>query len=227
MTDPLVSIQVEDAPEGPAALFGLDESALRRVVALALARAGISRPVELSILVAGDETLRALNRDYRGRDEPTDVLSFPLVDAPLVHAPADQLWGAADEPDAAEAGSPSPGQRDAEASGRVVPYDVDIEDVEHVAGEDSPDAGAPPVEEAPFAFVTPPDLPLHLGDVVIARGVTEQQAARAGHSAAWELAYLVAHGVLHLIGYDDHTEAGYAAMVAHQEAVLQQAGIPR
>jgi len=54
-----------------------------------------------------------------------------------------------------------------------------------------------------------------------------RQAARAGHRPAWELAYLLAHGVLHLVGYDDHTDAGYAAMVAHQEAVLTLAGIAR
>ena len=75
--------------------------------------------------------------------------------------------------------------------------------------------------------MAPPTDTLHLGDIVIARGVTRQQADAAGHSPAWELAYLVVHGVLHLVGYDDHTDAGYAAMVAHQEAVLREAGISR
>src|SRR5262245_6479877 len=51
-------------------LFGLDDATLRRIVALALARAGISQPVELSLLVTSDEGLRALNREYRGKDEP-------------------------------------------------------------------------------------------------------------------------------------------------------------
>jgi probable rRNA maturation factor len=35
---------------------------------------------ELSILVTGDEEVRALNRDYRGKDKTTDVLSFPMED---------------------------------------------------------------------------------------------------------------------------------------------------
>src|SRR5262249_19722304 len=64
-------------------IFGLDDAALRRVVALTLARAEVSQPVELSLLVTNDAGLRTLNREYRGKDEPTDVLSFPLLDTPL------------------------------------------------------------------------------------------------------------------------------------------------
>ena len=32
---------------------------------------------ELSVVLCGDEFMRTLNHDYRGKDEPTDVLSFP------------------------------------------------------------------------------------------------------------------------------------------------------
>ncbi len=39
--------------------------------------------VELSVLVTDDARMRVLNRDYRGRDAPTDVLSFPSLAAPL------------------------------------------------------------------------------------------------------------------------------------------------
>lgn len=34
-------------------------------------------PVELSLVLADDATVQALNRDYRGKDRPTNVLSFP------------------------------------------------------------------------------------------------------------------------------------------------------
>ena len=34
-----------------------------------------------TILLAGDKRLRALNRDFRGKDKPTNVLSFPSTDA--------------------------------------------------------------------------------------------------------------------------------------------------
>ena len=49
---------------------------------------------------------------------------------------------------------------------------------------------------------TPPGL---LGDVVVCPQVAEDQARRAGHSTSDELALLVAHGILHLLGFD-HAE---------------------
>lgn len=39
---------------------------------------------ELSILLTDDEGIRALNRDYRGKDKPTDVLSFPMDDESML-----------------------------------------------------------------------------------------------------------------------------------------------
>ncbi|MFQ5971434.1 MAG: rRNA maturation RNase YbeY [Alphaproteobacteria bacterium] len=48
----------------------------RRAAGAALAAAGPRRPAELSIVLADDATVRELNRRYRGRDVPTNVLSF-------------------------------------------------------------------------------------------------------------------------------------------------------
>ena len=67
---------------------------------------------------------------------------------------------------------------------------------------------------------------LHLGDIAFSQSAVERQAVQAGHSSAWELAYVLAHGVLHLVGYDDLTDAGYRTMVAHQEAVVAAMGLP-
>jgi len=53
-----------------------------------------------------------------------------------------------------------------------------------------------------------------------------RQAREAGHSPIYELLYLLSHGVLHLIGYDDQTEAGYQAMVDLQQAILQAMKTP-
>ena len=41
---------------------------------------------EVSLLLTNDDEIQALNRDWRGKDEPTDVLSFPAdpVDAPFL-----------------------------------------------------------------------------------------------------------------------------------------------
>ena len=48
---------------------------LRRWAAAALGRRGAGR--EISVLIVGPARSRALNRRYRGRDTPTNVLSFP------------------------------------------------------------------------------------------------------------------------------------------------------
>ena len=39
-----------------------------------------SRPVELSVRLAGDEEVRGLNAHWRGKDKPTNVLSFPMAE---------------------------------------------------------------------------------------------------------------------------------------------------
>jgi rRNA maturation RNase YbeY len=67
-----------------------------RAVARSLLRLLALPSAELSIVLTGDAAIRALNRDYRGKDTPTDVLSFPQLD------------------DVSE--SPSPGGRDGPAS---------------------------------------------------------------------------------------------------------------
>ena len=81
----------------------------------------------------------------------------------------------------------------------------------------------PDAEEQP-AFITPPGTPTNLGDIVIACPTIVLQAAEAGHDSLTEFLYLLSHGVLHLVGFDDHTEAGYQAMVHVQQAVLQALG---
>lgn len=220
--DLVLSVAYEPPDAVSDAVFGLDDAALRRIVALTLARAGVERPIELSLLVTGDAGLRDLNREYRGKDEATDVLSFPLLDAPLAEAPDDQLWqpaeeqdddgddfGALDDLDATALADGSADGADGEGEGDAFDLDSDVDsDVED-------------------PFLTPEDDHLHLGDIALSRDAIARQAAQAGHSPARELAFLLSHGVLHLVGYDDTTDAGYSAMVTHQEAVLRAAGIER
>jgi probable rRNA maturation factor len=40
-----------------------------------------ARPVELSVRLTGDDEVRALNAEWRGKDKPTNVLSFPMLDS--------------------------------------------------------------------------------------------------------------------------------------------------
>lgn len=39
---------------------------------------------EISLLMTDNENIKTLNRDYRGKDQPTDVLSFPMDDAKML-----------------------------------------------------------------------------------------------------------------------------------------------
>lgn len=68
-----VSIEVDDG-----LVVAVEE--LRRVAGAAVSDHGDGAEVELTIRISGDELLQQLNRDHRGIDEPTDVLSFPASD---------------------------------------------------------------------------------------------------------------------------------------------------
>ena len=61
-----------------------------------------------------------------------------------------------------------------------------------------------------------------LGDVIICPAVAAQQAEQAGHSAPDELALLLTHGVLHLLGYDHAEPEEHARMFALQDDLLAQ-----
>ena len=147
-----------------------------------LSRAGIERPVVVTLLITNDAAIQSLNKQYRKQDKPTDVLSFPLLEKPIAHAPVDQLWMKSEL----------------------------LEGVEFQTQQ---------------TFITPPDIITHLGDIVISWPMVQRQSSEVGHDPAYELLFLLSHGVLHLIGYDDQTEAGYQAMIRIQQAVLDAIGL--
>ncbi len=100
---------------------------------------------ELSVALVSEEEMRRLNSRYRGLDEPTDVLAFPMT----------------------EAGD---------------------------TGRGRAETGEP------------------LGDIAICVPVAERQAAARGETLTEELELLAAHGLLHLLGYDDADDEAAAAM---------------
>lgn len=57
-------------------------------------------------------------------------------------------------------------------------------------------------QEPELPFVSAPDGIKHLGEVVIAYPQAEKQAQEQGHGVTRELAVLIVHGILHLLGYD-------------------------
>jgi probable rRNA maturation factor len=79
--DPPFLIQVNQVGDWP-----LPAGLLEAGVRAALARAGVSRG-EVSLTFLDDRGIRALNRDYLGRDRPTDVIAFSL------HEPGDPPLG--------------------------------------------------------------------------------------------------------------------------------------
>lgn len=65
-----------------------------------------------------------------------------------------------------------------------------------------------------------------LGDIVLAYGVCAREAGEQGKPLAAHLQHLVAHGVLHLLGYDHEDEADAQVMEDLERLVLKQLGLP-
>jgi len=120
-----------------------------------------SPDAELSLVITGQERVQQLNRDYLGRDRPTDVLAFSML-----------------------AGLPAEGE-----------------------------ASAPP-------FVAPPDGVVHLGEVIISYPQAVIQAEEHQHPVPKEVALLVIHGILHLLGYDDEKPDEKRRMRAREREIL-------
>ena len=108
---------------------------------------GVLNDPEVSLVFCDDPFVQALNAEYRGRNTPTDVLSFAQDD------------------------------------------------------------------------------PQTLGDIVISVPTAARQAEAAGWPLESEVALLIVHGLLHLLGYDDETEEGAWDMQRRTEAVLTECGI--
>lgn len=66
-----------------------------------------------------------------------------------------------------------------------------------------------------------------LGDIIISTRRAAEQAEEYGHSLKRELAYLIVHGMLHLFGYDHHSEEEKNEMRQKEERVLAQLDISR
>ena len=84
------------------------------------------------------------------------------------------------------------------------------------------------LEDSPVEDYFDPDTgELLLGDIVISVEKVMEQAEKYGHSVKRELAFLVAHSMLHLFGYD-HMEPDEAeVMEDKQNQILLNIGITR
>lgn len=149
---PTIDLSVEC--EGWDAVAAL-EALARSVIAACVNEAGRALPgkSEVSLLFCDDAAIQLLNKTWRGKDAPTNVLSFPVP--------------------ARKGKTPSP----------------------------------------------------MLGDIVIAYETTMGEAARGGKTLRDHTAHLIAHGFLHLAGFDHETEAEAEAMESAERRALGQLGI--
>lgn len=151
--------------------FDVEEIA-GKVIEEALEYENCPYEVIVDVLLCDNEGIHIMNREHRGIDRPTDVLSFPNVD---YETPAD-------------------------FSG---------------------------IEDSIEDYFDPESGELCLGDIVISVDKVLEQAKEYGHSPKREYAFLIAHSMLHLLGYD-HMEPEEAAVMEHkQEEILNRLGITR
>ena len=82
------------------------------------------------------------------------------------------------------------------------------------------------IDETGDAF-DPETGELMLGDIVISKDRVVCQAEEYGHSVRREYAFLIAHSMLHLLGYDHMEEEERRLMEDRQKGIMEKAGIPR
>ena len=119
---------------------------------LAASGAALASKCEVSVTFCDDEAIRELNVEWRGKDQPTNVLSFPTPGA-LEHKPL-------------------------------------------------------------------------LGDVIVAFETVSREAEEQGKLLRAHAAHMVAHGFLHLIGYDHETAAEAERMEALERKIAMALGFP-
>jgi len=227
----------------PAFQSRLDADHLERLAKFALRAEGRDAPLELGITITDDQEIHALNKRYLAHDYPTDVLAFSggLGPAPTAATDDGGAPGGTEPGTAAATEYVTEGyEGDVEESGADQPFAEDAGAATDAgagggdaAGEAGPGrgaglanpqgdaaAGARRADAPAVAFVTPPGWPSYLGDIVISYDTAAAQARDYGHGAAEEVDVLLVHGLLHLLGYDDHAPAERARMHARQDALV-------
>ena len=76
-----------------------------------------------------------------------------------------------------------------------------------------------------LSFPAPENREQHLGDVALAYGVCAAEAAQQGKTLAAHLQHLVAHGVLHLVGFDHENDDEAEVMETREREILRLLGV--
>jgi len=69
------------------------------------------------------------------------------------------------------------------------------------------------------------DGEINLGEVIIALDKVQEEADKKGTTFDYELAFLISHGIMHLLGFDHQTEEDYNFVVSMQNKALESIGI--
>ena len=167
LSDVVEEASLESAPSQeidvqvfPAFARKVSRTWLRSVAERTLQSCDTSPTLSVSLVIADDETVHQLNREYRDLDETTDVLAFPLGTSQ-------------------------------EAEGVVA------------------EGFSLPLEEA-----------APVGEIVISYPQAARQAREGKRRIGAEMALLVVHGVLHLLGYDHGDPQQEGRMWAKQDEIL-------
>ena len=148
------------------------EELVAQVADKALETEGCKATVEVNVLITDDDGIQEYNRQFRGLDKATDVLSFPNLDFD------EKACFSIPEKKLADYRNPE--------SGNII-----------------------------------------LGDIILSKDRILSQAQEYGHSIKREFAFLVAHSILHLCGYDHMTNEEATEMEQKQEQILGSLGITR
>lgn len=147
------------------------ERELQKLAEACIHAEGISLPVYAQLWITDDGRIQAVNKQYRGVDRPTDVLSFPSVGC---------------SPEKTLGACPKKLLRERDETGTSF-----------------------------------------LGDIFLSLPRAREQAREYGHSLQRELAYLIAHALFHLMGYDHMKDQDKERMRLMEEKALNAAGLAR
>lgn len=172
---------------------GFGQSEVEKAVDAAVKFAGLPgladhpSPIEVNIKLSDNDEVQALNREWRDKDKPTNVLSFPMLDDLELHSFRHPREGGGPTPDLLALAT-VPGM------------------VSRLRGNDE-------------------EMELLIGDIILAYGVCEVEAAEKGVPLAHHATHLVIHGMLHLLGHDHIEDEDAEAMEALEVKALASMGL--
>ena len=178
------------------------EVALSNVIETGLKSCGAPPNCEVSISFVTADEMSELNDTYRRREGATDVLSFPFCD---------DLLKKGSHRDVPVGGGPSPGDSAREDFAPCGPFPGDSPSDDSSHGD--------------LLGAASSEIPVMLGDIVICSEIALRQASAYGHGYMRELAFLTAHGLLHLLGFDHESPEDEEIMTKTQKKILIDSGI--